>query len=121
MKNAYPIGGLCVFAFARGCPGIGRYDAIAQQFNFHTPFDYEPMPALRVSTTPQLWVLGSDDLEAPGPETAKRIKSLIAQGEDYTLAVYPGAEHGMTQYELNANSERVSTRFALGYFQMMAD
>jgi dienelactone hydrolase len=96
-------------------------DAIAQQFNFQTPFDYEPMPALRVSTTPQLWVLGSDDLEAPSAETAKRIKSLIAQGKDYTLAVYPGAEHGMTQYELNTNGERVSTRFALGYFQMMAD
>jgi uncharacterized protein len=99
-------------------------DAIAQQFNFqafHTPFHYEPMPALRVSTTPQLWVLGSDDLEAPSAETAKRIKSLIAQGKDYRLAVYPGAEHGMTQYELNAQAERVSTRFAPGYFQMMAD
>ncbi len=96
-------------------------DAIAQQFNFHTPFDYEPMPALRVSATPQLWVLGSDDLEAPSAETTKRIQSLIAQGKNYTLAVYPGAEHGMTQYELNANGERVSTRFAPGYFQMMAD
>jgi hypothetical protein len=96
-------------------------DAIIQQFKFHTPFDYEPMPALRVFTTPQLWVLGSDDLEAPSAETAKRIKSLIAQGKDYTLAVYPGAKHGMTQYELNANGERVSTRFAPGYFQMMAE
>jgi dienelactone hydrolase len=66
-------------------------------------------------------VLGSDDLEAPSAETAKRIKSLIAQGKDYTLAVYPGAKHGMTQYELNANGERVSTRFAPGYFQMMAE
>jgi hypothetical protein len=27
----------------------------------------------------------------------------------------------MTEYELNANGERVSTRFAPGYFQMMAD
>ena len=98
-------------------------DAITQEFNFllTTPFRYEPMPALRASTTPQLWVLGGDDLESPSAETAKRIKSLIAQGKNYTLAVYPGAEHGMTEYELNANGERVSTRFALGYFQMMAD
>ena len=72
-------------------------------------------------STPQLWVLGSDDLEAPSAETAKRIKSLIADGKDYALAVYPGAEHGMTEYELNAKGERVSTRFAPGYFQMMAD
>jgi hypothetical protein len=27
----------------------------------------------------------------------------------------------MTQYELNANGDRVSTRFAPGYFQMMTD
>ena len=85
-----------------------------------TPFRYEPMPALRASTTPQLWVLGGDDLEAPSAETAKRIKSLIVDGKDYTLAVYPSAEHGMTLYELNAKGERISTRFAPGYFQMMA-
>jgi len=98
-------------------------EAITKEFNFikDTPFHYEPMPALRASTTPQLWVLGSDDLEAPSGETAKRIKSLIAQGKDYTLAVYPGAEHGLTEYEVDATGERLSTRFAPGYFQMMAD
>lgn len=96
-------------------------DAIAEFGLQSTPFRYEPMPALRASTTPQLWVLGADDLEAPSAETAKRIKSLIADGKDYALAVYPGAEHGMTEYELNAKGERVSTRFAPGYFQMMAD
>jgi dienelactone hydrolase len=79
------------------------------------------MSALRVSTTPQLWILGSDDLEAPSAETAKRIKSLIAQGKDYAVAIYPGAEHGMTEYELDAKGERLSTRYAPGYFQMMAD
>jgi hypothetical protein len=86
-----------------------------------TPFRYEPMPALRASTTPQLWVLGSDDLEAPSAETAGRIKSLIMDGKDYQLAVYTGAEHGMTEYELNAKEERVSTRYAPGYFAMMRD
>jgi len=95
--------------------------AIAENLGFDTPFRHEPMPALRASTTPQLWVLGSDDLDAPSAETAKRIKSLIAEGKDYTLAVYPGAEHGMTQYEVNSQGERVSTRFAPGYFRMMAD
>ena len=97
-------------------------DAVTREFNAATtPFRYEPMPTLRASTTPQLWVLGSDDLDAPSAETSKRIKSLIVQGKNYTLAVYPGAEHGMTEYELNAKGERVSTRFSPGYFQMMAD
>jgi hypothetical protein len=98
-----------------------QIDALAKKFDFHTPFGYEPMPTLRASTTPQLWVLGGDDLEAPSAETSARIKSLIADGKDTTLAVYPGAEHGMTEYELDAKGERVSTRFAPGYFQMMAD
>lgn len=98
-----------------------QIDDQARKLLFHTPFRYEPMPALRASTTPQLWVLGSDDLDAPSAETAARIESLIAAGKDYTLAVYPGAEHGMTEYELNAKGERVSTRYAPGYFRMMAD
>jgi hypothetical protein len=99
-----------------------QISAMAKEFGIDTtPFHYEPMPALRASTTPQLWVLGSDDLEAPSAETAKRIRGLIAQGKADTLAVYPGAEHGMTLYELNVKGERLSTRFAPGYFQMMAD
>lgn len=98
-----------------------QIEHLAKKLLFHTPFRYEPMPALRASTTPQLWILGSDDLEAPSAETAARIKSLIATGRDYTLAIYPGAEHGMTEYELNPSGERVSTRYAPGYFRMMAD
>jgi pimeloyl-ACP methyl ester carboxylesterase len=98
-----------------------QIDEQARKLLFHTPFRYEPMPALRASTTPQLWILGSDDLEAPSAETSARIKSLIAEGRDYTLAVYPGAEHGITEYELDAKGERVSTRYAPGYFRMMAD
>ena len=97
-------------------------DAVTKEFNARTtPFRYQPMPTLRASTTAQLWVLGGDDLDAPSAETSVRIKSLIASGKDFTLAVYPGAEHGMTEYELDAKGERVSTRFSPGYFQMMAD
>jgi uncharacterized protein len=96
-------------------------DELTKNFNFHTPFRYEPMPALRASTTPQLWILGSDDLEAPSAETARRIQSLIAAGKDYTLAIYPGAEHGITEYELLPDGTRVSTRYAPDYFAMMRD
>ena len=98
-----------------------QIDEAAKKYLFHTPYRYEPMPALRASTTPQLWILGGDDLDAPSAETAARIKSLIAEGKNFTLAVYPGAEHGMTEYELDAKGERVSTRYAPGYFRMMAD
>lgn len=94
---------------------------VGQQYVFGTPFRYEPMSALRANRTPQLWVLSSDDLEAPSAETSARIKSLIADGKPFILAVYPGAEHGMTEYELDAKGERVSTRYAPDYFAMMRD
>ena len=109
------------FVFAVMPLDKAQIDEAVKQFNFQVPYRYEPMPALRASTTPQLWVLGGDDLDAPSAETGRRIKSLIADGKDDTLAVYPGAEHGMTEYELSATGERLSTRYAAGYFQMMAD
>jgi hypothetical protein len=86
-----------------------------------TPFRYDPMPTLRTVKAPQLWVLGEDDLEAPSAETSRRIKTLIAQGKPITLAVFPHAEHGMTDYEIASDDERVSTRYAPGYFAMMRD
>ncbi|PYK08403.1 MAG: alpha/beta hydrolase [Verrucomicrobia bacterium] len=86
-----------------------------------TPFRYDPMPTLRAVEAPQLWILGEDDLEAPSAETSRRIKILIAEGKPITLALFPHAEHGMTEYELAPNGERVSTRYAPGYFAMIRD
>ena len=92
-----------------------------KDFIFGTPFRYDPMPTLRAVEAPQLWVLGEDDFEAPSAETSRRIKILIAEGKPITLALFPHAEHGMTEYELASNGERVSTRYAPGYFAMMRD
>jgi pimeloyl-ACP methyl ester carboxylesterase len=86
-----------------------------------TPFRYDPMPTLRAVKTPQLWILGEDDLEAPSAETSRRIKTLIVEGKPITLALFPHAEHGMTDYEIASNGERVSTRYAPGYFAMIRD
>src|SRR5437762_4600118 len=86
-----------------------------------TPFRYDPMPTLRAVEAPQLWVLGEDDLEAPSAETSHRLKTLIAEGKPITLALFPRAEHGMTEYEIASDGERVSTRYAPGYFIMMRD
>ena len=86
-----------------------------------TPFRYDPMPTLRAVKMPQLWMLGEDDLEAPSAETSRRIKTLIQEGKPITLALFPHAEHGMTEYEVAPDGERVSTRYATGYFTMMRD
>jgi uncharacterized protein len=86
-----------------------------------TPFRYDPMPTLRAVEAPQLWILGEDDLEAPSAETSRRIKTLITEGKPITLALFPHAEHGMTEYDVAPNGERVSTRYAPGYLVMMRD
>ena len=95
--------------------------AMAPQFDWHTPWHYDPMPVLRSLHTPQLWVMGGEDYEAPSRETRKRIMSLIANGGDYTIAYYQNAEHGMTLFETDASGERVSLRYAPGYFQLIGD
>ncbi|MGH8139262.1 MAG: alpha/beta hydrolase family protein [Steroidobacteraceae bacterium] len=94
---------------------------MSAKFKWGTPFHYNPMPTLRSNTTPQLWILGGEDYEAPSAETGRRVKSLIADDLPFTLAVYPGAEHGMTLFETAAGGERLSTRYAPGYFAMIRD
>ena len=94
---------------------------MAPKFNWHTPFRYDPMPTLRADRTPQLWVMGGEDYQAPAAETRRRIASLINAGLPYTIAYYPKAEHGITLFETASNGERVSTRYAPGYIAMVRD
>ena len=95
--------------------------AMAPDFIWHIPFHYDSMAVLRSLHTPQLWILGGEDYEAPSRETRRRLDSLIAAGGDYTIAYYAKAEHGMTLFEVDASGERLSTRFAPGYFQLIRD
>jgi len=95
--------------------------ALAPEFDWHTPFHYDPMAVLRADRVPQLWILGGEDYEAPSAETSRRIKSLIGEGLPFTLAWYPGAEHGMTLFETGTDGSRISTRYVSGYFRMMRD
>ena len=92
-----------------------------QVYRFGTPVHYDPMPTLRAVDVPQLWALGGQDIDAPAGETARRIKGLIAEGRPITLAVFPKAEHGMTEFETAPDGSRVSTRFTPGYFRLLID
>lgn len=95
--------------------------ASAPEFNWHTPWHYDSMTVLRSLRIPQLWILGGEDYEAPSAETRRRLNELVAQGGNYTIAYFKAAEHGMTLFELDASGERLSTRYAPGYFQLMRD
>ena len=92
-----------------------------QVYRFGTPVHYDPMPTLRAVDVPQLWAIGGQDIDAPAGETARRIKGLIAKGQPITLAVFPKAEHGMTEFETAPDGSRVSTRFTPGYFRLLID
>lgn len=95
--------------------------AMRADYTWGTPFNYDPMPTLRAGRTPQLWILGGEDYEAPSRETSRRIKSLITTGRPLTLAYYPDAEHGITLFESGSDGSRTSTRYAPGYFRLIID
>ncbi len=85
------------------------------------PLQYDPMPVLRHLATPQLWILGGEDADAPSAETIKRLRALQRAGRPIMLAVYPHAEHGMYKFEARKDGTRVDTRNPDGYFAMMRD
>lgn len=85
------------------------------------PMQYDPMPVLRNLHTPQLWILGEDDTDAPSAETLRRLRALAAEGRPIVTAVFPRADHGIYEYETKEDGTRVSTRNPEGYFAMMRD
>ena len=88
---------------------------------WHVPAQYDPMPVLRNLDVPQLWILGSDDTDAPSAETEQGLRALAAEGKPIVTAVFPHADHGIYEYETKADGTRISTRNADGYFAMMRD
>ncbi len=71
--------------------------------------DYDPMPVLRKLATPQLWILGGEDIDAPYLETRRRLIALKKRGRPISVVVYPQVEHGLYAFELKGE-ERLSTR-----------
>jgi len=84
-------------------------------------YDYDPMPVLRGLATPQLWVLGGQDRDAPPFETTGRLRELVREGRPITVAIFPKAEHGIYEFEAAPDRSRVSTRQPAGYFPIMRD
>jgi hypothetical protein len=82
---------------------------------------YDPMPVLRKLHTPQLWILGEDDIDAPSAETVRRLEALAADGHPIVTALFPHTEHGIFEYETLPDGTRTSTRNSDGYFSMMRD
>lgn len=92
-----------------------------KKYDYEVSWDYDPMPVLRTLKTPQLWVLGGDDIEAPSEETQKRLTALGRAGRPIASVVFPQADHGILEYEKDAKGERQHTRTADGYLRMLLD
>lgn len=85
------------------------------------PLQYDPMPVLCNLATPQLWILGGEDADAPSKETIQRLRDLQKIGHPITLAVFPHAEHGIYEFVTEPDGTRDDTRNSSGYFDMMRD
>jgi len=85
------------------------------------PLHYDPMPVLRSLHTPELWLLGEDDIDAPSGETARRLRALARERKPITVVVYPHAEHGIYEYETEPDGTRLSTRQPSDYLPRMRD
>lgn len=93
-----------------------------QAYDFGTPWDYDSLPVLRRLRTPQLWQLAEADIDAPMGETFRRLRGLVREDDaPITIAVFPGAEHGMTLFEADADGTRTSLRYPDGYTRMTVD
>ncbi|WP_420433918.1 alpha/beta hydrolase family protein [Hyphobacterium sp.] len=90
-------------------------------FDQGTSWDYDPRPVLERLEMPVLWVLAGNDAEAPSQETQRIVAELQAQDLPIDLAVYPTADHGIIEFEMNAEGERESIRYSEGYFRLLSD
>jgi dipeptidyl aminopeptidase/acylaminoacyl peptidase len=72
-----------------------REAEIARQLAETGPSGFDVVPSLRRLDVPTLWLLGGRDQEIPLTATLAILKKLQAAGKDYTIRVYPNANHGL--------------------------
>ncbi len=81
----------------------------------------KPMDVLRTVDVPQLWVLAANDREAPVSKTLSRLQELRREGKDITVYLFPDTDHGMWEYEQQADGSRDYTRVTETYYDLIAD
>lgn len=86
-----------------------------------TSWEYDPMPVLSSLDTPMLWVLATEDREAPPDETRRRMTGLVDAGRPIVFAEFPDTDHGMVEFETSQDGTRTRLRQTEGYLRMLAD
>ncbi|MEM6585053.1 MAG: alpha/beta fold hydrolase [Pseudomonadota bacterium] len=81
----------------------------------------KPMAVMREVAVPQFWALAEEDREAPTATTLGRLLTLREEGKDIAIRVFPGADHGMWEFEQAEDGSREYTKVTDGFHDLMAD
>ena len=68
---------------------------ITKTLNDKGPSGFDVVPYLKRMNAPTLWLLGGHDQEIPLTATLAILKHLKSTGKDYTIHIYPKANHGL--------------------------
>jgi dienelactone hydrolase len=83
------------------------------------PSGFDPLPSIRKLTVPALWLSGEIDQHVPTALCVERLSPIAAEpGRDFTLDVFPGADHFLIESAHGLTSEALrSNRYARGLFR----
>lgn len=93
---------------------------IGPQRDKGTTWSHDPMPVIRSVTVPVLWILASEDREAPVAETRARLVALAGEGRRVTAIEFPATDHGIRQFTVGESPRRF-IRYADGYYRAILD
>ena len=87
--------------------------------------DYDPKPALEQVTCPELFLFGELDMQVPAETNRMAIWDILKQSgnNDYTLKMFPKANHGFQSAKTGSPSEYLSLekKFVPGFLEFMSD
>jgi uncharacterized protein len=84
-------------------------------------YDYDAVSVLRELSVPLLWIAAGEDRVAPPEITLERLGRLRNEGSPIEVAVFPGTDHGIVEFEEQPDGSRVHGDRAEGYFALLAD
>lgn len=84
-------------------------------------YGHDAIAILRSMSVPLLWIAAGDDRVAPPRLTLQRLGRLREEGVPVELAVFPDADHGVVEFEEQADGTRIYGGYAAGYFPLLSD
>lgn len=95
--------------------GRARFD------NLELIWNHDALAVLRRLRAPLLWVLATDDREAPVDATRDALQTVNTMGGRVDVYEFPGTDHGMFEFITEANGARRYTRITDGYLRLLGD